>query len=106
MLRYLRWLLALMFVMAGITKLVGVEAAVTGFEHFGYPPWFRLLIGALETAGGVGLLLPMLARPAAAGLLGIMIGAVWTLVRAGEPPLPPIVVGALLGVVAARPTEA
>jgi len=102
MIRILRWLLALVFVAGGVSKLVGVASAVAGFEHFGYPPWFRLLIGALETLGGIGLLLPALVRPAVAGLVGIMIGAVWTLVRVGDSPVPPVVVGALLGLVLAR----
>src|SRR5262245_2752604 len=102
MIRILRWLLALLFVAGGVTKLVGVESAVAGFEHFGYPPWFRLLIGALETLGGIGLLLPAVARPAAAGLVGIMIGAVWTLIRMGDSPVPPVVVGAILVFILSR----
>ena len=103
MIRALRWLFALVFVAAGVTKLVGIAAAVEGFAHLGYPPWFRLLIGGLETAGGIGLVLPALTRLAASGLLGIMIGAVWTLFRVGESPVPPVVIGALLAVVLARP---
>jgi len=100
--RVLTWLLALLFVAGGVTKLIGIESAVAGFEHYGYPPWFRLLIGALETLGGIGLLLPALVRSAAAGLVGIMIGAIWTLARVGDSPVPPVVVGALLGLVLAR----
>src|SRR5262249_59691827 len=79
--RILRWLLALLFVAGGVTKLIGVASAVAGFEHFGYPPWFRLLIGALETLGGIGLVLPALVRPAAAGAARLI---VWGPLRGGR----------------------
>ena len=40
--------------------------------------WFRYLVGILELAGAIGLLIPRLAAPAALGLLGVMIGAFFT----------------------------
>ncbi|MBZ0171692.1 MAG: DoxX family protein, partial [Phycisphaerales bacterium] len=42
------------------------------------------LIGVLEVAGGVGLVIPKLTRSAILGLTGIMIGAVYTHVANGE----------------------
>lgn len=48
------------------------------FLHWGYPPWFATLIGVLELAGGVGLLIPRLTRYAILGLTLIMFGAAYT----------------------------
>ena len=94
--RLLTWLLAFIFIGAGIPKVLGLEQAVEGFTHFGYSAWFRLFIGAAEIAGGIGLLIPSLTRMAAVGLLAIMAGAIWTLWSVGESPLPPLVIGGML----------
>ena len=75
-------LLALGYGFAGMGKLTG--AASEMFAGWGYPAWFALLIGVLELAGALGLLLPKLTRWAALGLAGIMIGAVFTHVSQGE----------------------
>lgn len=97
--KVLTWVLALLFVAAGVPKVLGVESVATEFAHMGYSNAFRLLIGVLEIAGGVALLIPAAAVFGAAMLLVIMAGAVWTLVSLGQPPIPPLVVGALLAVV-------
>lgn len=94
--RVLGWLLAVVFVLSGVTKLIGMQQAVDGFREFGFPDWFRLLIGALETAGGIGLAFPSTAKLAAFGMLVIMAGAVWTLWSAGQGLAPPLVVAAFL----------
>jgi putative oxidoreductase len=94
--RILTWLLAFLFTAAGISKLIGVESVVDEFVHFGYPGWFRLLIGGLELLGGVGLMIAGTKRVAAAAMIVIMLGATWTLVQAGQAPFPPLVVGGML----------
>jgi putative oxidoreductase len=94
--RILGWLLAALFVLSGVTKLVGQQQALEAFAHMGYSDWFRLLIGALETAGGIGLAIPSTAKAAAIGLLVIMAGAVYSVFQIGESLVPPVVVGALL----------
>jgi putative oxidoreductase len=77
-------LLAGVYVLAGVPKLIGVVEAVEGFARAGLPGWFRVLIGAIEIGCGIGLLIPHAAFYAA-GILGvIMIGAVFTSVRTGE----------------------
>jgi uncharacterized membrane protein YphA (DoxX/SURF4 family) len=48
------------------------------FLHWGYPRWFATLIGVLELAGGVGLLIPKVTRYAIPGLSLIMFGAAYT----------------------------
>jgi len=93
--RILSWLLALVFLAAGIPKLLGVAQIAARFEHFGYPPWFRLVIGVVEVSGGVSLLVPAVA-PYGMALISIdMIGTTLTVLRVGDSPMPPLVVGAL-----------
>ena len=85
----------------GLGKLFGfmgtdVDALA---EMFLLPAGFMKLVGALELAGGVGLLLPRTRKLAALGLVGLMIGAVGTHIRApatmGMLPLP-LLTGAAL----------
>ena len=59
--------LAVQFVAAGATKLLGDAQMVTMFDDIGAGQWFRLLVGVLEIAGGAGLLVPRLAGLAATG---------------------------------------
>ncbi len=62
------------------------------FEGWGYPGWFALVIGAGELGLAIVLLAPRFASYAATGLVGIMLGALGTVLlhpgRMGpEPPL-------------------
>jgi len=64
---------------------------VRGFEHWGYPPAFRILIGVVETTCGVMLLVPRLTSYAALLLSAVMVGAIGTHAMAHQPwfrPLP------------------
>jgi uncharacterized membrane protein YphA (DoxX/SURF4 family) len=94
-------LLAAAFVSAGSMKFFSAEAA-TQFAQFGYPGWFLVLIGVIEVAGGVALLVPRLAPIAAAGLGVVMVGAVFTVLRHDDAvkALAPLVFLVLLGMVA------
>lgn len=86
----LQVLLALMFVMAGLMKLAGPPDAVAMFDLIGFGQWFRYFTGAVEVAGGIGVLIPALAGLAGMGLVCVMIGALITqlLVIGGSPVLP------------------
>ena len=78
-------LLAFVFLMAGVPKLLGVQAHVQHFASWGYPDWFRLVVGAIEVGSAVLLLIPRLAFLGAAGITVIMAGATYThLVRVPE----------------------
>ena len=48
------------------------------FHQMGADDWFRYLVGTLELAGGIDLLIPRLAGLAALGLTGVMVGATYT----------------------------
>ena len=79
----LQVLLAATFAFAGVNKLFGLQQEmVDNFNmlsaKLGVGLWFRYLVGALELAGAIGLLIPRLAGPAALGLAGVMAGAVLT----------------------------
>jgi putative oxidoreductase len=70
--------LAALFGMAGLTKLAGSPEMVQLFSDIGAGQWLRYLVGSLEVAGAVGLLVPRLAGPAALGLAALMVGATVT----------------------------
>lgn len=81
-------LLALLFLWAGVMKLVMPVEQMAGPVAF--PEWFLRFIGVAEALGGLGLILPALLRIrpgltplAAAGLVIIMIGAVVTTLMGG-----------------------
>jgi putative oxidoreductase len=65
---------------AGATKLVGPRWNSL-FLGWGYAAWFRVLVGIIEVAGAICLLVPRLAAYAAVGLTAVMCGALVTLVR-------------------------
>jgi len=67
-----------MAVASGLPKLFGEATAVAMFDQIGAGDWLRYLVGVLEVAGGIGLLVPGLAGLAAAGLFLLMIGATVT----------------------------
>ncbi len=88
----LQALLALQFAMAGLAKVFGSPAMVEMFAIIGIGQWFRYVVGALELAGAVGVLIPWLSGLAALGLVGLMAGATLTNVLVlGTSPLLPIV---------------
>ncbi|MBX4198189.1 DoxX family protein [Candidatus Parcubacteria bacterium] len=83
--KIITWVLFLIFIIEGISKLVGVPFQVQGFENWGYPLWFMYTIGVLETAGAIGLLILRLSLLANIGLLGLMVGAFYTHISKGDP---------------------
>ena len=79
----------------GRLRVVAVGAlvvpAVEMFATIGIGQWFRHVVGALELAGAVGVLIPRLSGLAALGLIGLMAGATLTNVLVlGTSPLLPI----------------
>jgi uncharacterized membrane protein YphA (DoxX/SURF4 family) len=83
-----QWLLALLFVFAGVAKLVMPLQQIA--DQVGLPQWLLLFVAVMEVLGGMGLILPGLLQirtelvPLAAfGLLIIMIGATTVTLRTG-----------------------
>ena len=105
----LQVLLGLVFIVgSGAPKLFGEAYAVQIFEDLGTGQWLRVVVGLLEVAGGIGLLVPRLAGLAASCLIALMVGAtVAQLFFLSEGFwYTPVILGVLLGVVAwVRRTE-
>jgi uncharacterized membrane protein YphA (DoxX/SURF4 family) len=59
-------------------KRVPGHQSVQEFGLIGAGQWFRYLVGTVELAGAIGLLIPWLAGLAAAGLAADMVGATIT----------------------------
>lgn len=108
----LQVLLALVFLMAGVTKIMTPAADLVAMMSWvaAVPAAAIPVIGVLEVAGALGLILPWLTgiqpglvRLAASGLVLTMIGAVITHITIGEPiaqAIPALVLGILAGIVA------
>jgi putative oxidoreductase len=97
-------LAAAAFVAIGVAKFGSPEWA-RNFARWGYPDGFYMVIGALEIAGGLLLLLPKVTSYAATLLGVILVAAAATLALHHQPISPPtawLVVMILLGVARRR----
>ncbi|MEQ3553511.1 DoxX family protein [Pseudonocardia nematodicida] len=72
----LQVLLAAVFVMAAIPKITGDPVAVAGFDLLGLGMPGMYVVGWLEIAGAVALLVPRLCGLAATCQIALMVGAV------------------------------
>ena len=70
-------LVAALFMLSAVPKLFD-PGWVGRFASWGYSETFLYLIAVLEIAGAIGILIPRLAPYAAAGLIVIMFGAMYT----------------------------
>ncbi len=94
-------ILVLMFGNAGIRKFFEHSGWTRMFHNLGFPDWFRILIGALETAAAAMLLWPRTAACGAATMLVVMTGAIATMAihgwtRSLPPPILAFVLAALV----------
>ncbi len=83
-------LMAAVFLVAGGTKLSGLPAQTSNFVRWGYPGWFMYVVGLMEAAGAILLLVPRLAGFAVLLLGGVMIGATATHLIHGETNAAPV----------------
>lgn len=81
---FLTGILALIFIFAGGSKLMGHEMEVDHFERWGYTTQFLYLVGFVELAGAILLLWPRAAWIGGGLLAGDMVGAVVTHIRFAE----------------------
>ena len=95
-------LLALVLLMASYPKVTLAPIAVDGLAAMGFSAAGTLIIGCLEIAGAIGLLVPRLSGLAALCVVGLMIGAtVATILAMGVGAvLLPLVVGVVAALVA------
>jgi putative oxidoreductase len=79
-------LLAGIFIMAGVPKVIGTGTLwLQASAMHGFPGWIRVLVGTFEVVGGVALLVPTLASYGALGLGILMVPAAITQAMSGEP---------------------
>jgi putative oxidoreductase len=78
--------LAAIFVVAGLPKLLGMDpVGLQAAAMRGFPQWIRVAVGIVELVGGIALLLPAIATPAALLLAFTMVPATITQFVSGEP---------------------
>lgn len=70
-----RYVLALFLGFSGIAKLIAHESAIESFDRMGWSHGAMYVIGGLETAYAVALLIPVLAGVAAIAFCGLLAGA-------------------------------
>ncbi|MGY5029555.1 DoxX family protein [Streptomyces sp. 900116325] len=70
-----RVVLALFFAFSAFAKLIAHESAIESFGRMGWGHGAMYLIGALEMAGAVALLVPLLSGVAAMAFVGLLAGA-------------------------------
>ncbi|MDA0563918.1 DoxX family protein [Streptomonospora sp. S1-112] len=96
-------LMAVFFAFASaLPKLIAHESAVDFFAQMGAGTWFMYLIGVLELAGAVALVVPALSGLSGIALVGLMIGAFITqfVYFDGQNAATPVILGVLAAVVA------
>ena len=78
-------LLVVLFATQGFAKFSSTHRWAQDFAHWGYPVWFRVLIGILELAAAALLLIPRTAGYGATVIVVIMLGGILTRVSHGDP---------------------
>ncbi|MFF3337303.1 DoxX family protein [Streptomyces flavidovirens] len=101
--RVLQILLAVFFAVPSASpKLVGHSSASESFDKIGFGDWFMYVVGGLELAGAIALLIPVLSGVAALALGALMVGAFVTqlLVFDGQYAATPLILLMLLVAIA------
>lgn len=83
-------------------KLIGHSSAAESFDRIGFGDWFMYTVGALELAGAVALVIPILSGISALALIGLMTGAFVTQLTVfdGQYAITPVLVALPLAAVA------
>lgn len=71
-------LLALVCLRSGLLKVTGNVFWVRDFHRWGYPDWFRIVVGCAELTSTALLLIPRLAGYGASLFAVVMLGAMFT----------------------------
>ena len=79
--------LALVCLRSGLMKMPGVPGVqfwIQDFQRWGYPDWFRLVVGISELVSMLLLLVPRIAGYGASLFSVVMLGAIFTHATHGE----------------------
>ncbi|MGW7362818.1 DoxX family protein [Streptomyces sp. NPDC054841] len=87
---------------SAVPKLIAHSSATEAFDKIGFGDWFMYTTGALELAGAVALVIPILSGISALALIGLMIGAFVTQLTVfdGQYAITPVLVAVPLVVIA------
>ncbi|MGW1881901.1 DoxX family protein [Streptomyces sp. NPDC001970] len=87
---------------SALPKLIGHASAAESFDKIGFGDWFMYLVGVLELAGAVALVIPILSGLSALALIGLMAGAFITQMTVfdGQYAITPVLVAIPLAVIA------
>jgi uncharacterized membrane protein YphA (DoxX/SURF4 family) len=89
--------MAALFLFAAFAKLTSMQMAVDAFAILPVGQWFRYLVGLLELAGGIGVLIPTISGLGAIVLLAVDVGAFFAqILFLHQDWFLPIVIGAML----------
>jgi uncharacterized membrane protein YphA (DoxX/SURF4 family) len=77
-------MLVLMFARAGLDKFSDTSGWARAFSLWGFPVWFRILIGVAELTAAALLILPRTAPYGALLVVAVMLGAMGTHLAIGE----------------------
>ncbi|MBE1612854.1 DoxX family protein [Actinopolymorpha pittospori] len=93
---------SLFFLVSAFPKLIGHSSEAVIFDKIGFGDWFMYLTGALELAGAIGLLIPLLSGLAGLAYIGLMVGAFITQVTVmnGQNAATPVIVAVVVAVIA------
>ena len=94
--RVLSALAVLVFVGGGIFTLLNAAKMAPQMAHYGYAESLVKVVAWLEIVCGIVYMIPRTAVFGAVLLTGYLGGATATHIRAGEPPIAPLVVAAVL----------
>jgi putative oxidoreductase len=93
----LRALMAALFLFAAFAKLTSMQMEVDAFAMLPVGQWFRYLVGLLELAGGICVLIPTISGLGAIVLLVVDVGAFFAqILFLHQDWIHPIVIGAIL----------
>jgi uncharacterized membrane protein YphA (DoxX/SURF4 family) len=98
----LQVVIGLFMIFSGANKFLHLADTVSMFDKLGLPAVVVYLVAGGEVLGGIGLLVPRFVRPAALGLIVIMIGAAYmhaTKIPGGLLPNGLAALGLLLGLI-------
>ncbi|AOE50908.1 DoxX family protein [Kangiella sediminilitoris] len=71
-------ILLVIFLVSGSAKLMGLNFELEAFTRWGYPIWFMYLVGFIEIAAVVLLLIPKVSSIGSLVMAGVMAGAIAT----------------------------
>jgi putative oxidoreductase len=74
----LRVALGIIFLAHGLQKISGFEGIVKWFGSIGLPAVLAYVVTTIETVGGAFLILGLFTRTAAAGIMFVMLGAIFS----------------------------